>query len=71
MIKIRKLPGLLGFLAAVISNQLLLSAGQVLRPLIHSHGEVRLNLLDHNGSYNPDQQRYAHKLRLIKRLLTE
>ena len=67
-LKIRKLPGLL---AAAISNQLLLPAGQVLHPLIHSHGEVRLDPLGHNGIYKPDQQRYTHKLRLIKRLLTE
>ena len=39
--------------------------------LLHAHGEVRIDSLDHNGIYNRDQQRYTHKLRLIKRLLPE
>lgn len=39
--------------------------------IMHSHGEVRIDSLDHNGIYNRDQQRYTHKLRLIKRLLPE
>ena len=49
----------------IVHVGLVLDEGQI----IHSHGEVRLDALDHNGIYNPDQQRYTHKLRLIKRLL--
>lgn len=37
----------------------------------NAHGEVRLDARDHHGIFNADQQRYAHKLRLIKRLLAE
>ena len=39
--------------------------------ILHAHGEVRIDPLDHNGIFNRDQQRYTHKLRLIKRLLPE
>ncbi|MBO2012713.1 C40 family peptidase [Siccationidurans soli] len=39
--------------------------------ILHAHGEVRLDPLDHNGIFNRDRQRYSHKLRLIKRLLPE
>ena len=37
--------------------------------LLHAHGEVRLDPLDHHGIFNPTRQKYSHKLRLIKRLL--
>ncbi|MGI4875817.1 MAG: NlpC/P60 family protein [Janthinobacterium lividum] len=37
--------------------------------ILHAHGEVRLDPLDHHGIYLRDRQRYSHKLRLIKRLL--
>lgn len=37
--------------------------------IIHAHGKVRLDVLDHNGIYNSDFQKYTHKLRVIKRIL--
>lgn len=37
--------------------------------ILHAHGEVRLDPLDHHGIFNRDRQKYSHKLRLIKRLL--
>ncbi|MBK0404773.1 C40 family peptidase [Adhaeribacter sp. BT258] len=37
--------------------------------IIHAHGEVRIDQLDHYGIYNQQRKRYSHKLRLIKRLL--
>ncbi len=39
--------------------------------ILHAAGEVRLDPLDHNGIYNRTRQGYSHKLRLIKRLLSE
>ncbi len=36
--------------------------------IIHAHGEVRIDQLDHQGIYNLQRKRYSHKLRLIKRL---
>ncbi|WP_157568760.1 C40 family peptidase [Hymenobacter ginkgonis] len=37
--------------------------------ILHAHGEVRLDPLDHHGIFNRDRQKYSHKLRLIKRVL--
>jgi len=39
--------------------------------LLHAHGEVRIDPLDHYGIFNRDRQQYSHKLRLIKRVLTQ
>lgn len=39
--------------------------------LLHASGEVRIDPLDHNGIFNRPQQKYSHKLRLIKRILSE
>lgn len=39
--------------------------------ILHAHGEVRIDMLDHNGIYNRSWGRYTHKLRLIKRVLPE
>jgi len=38
--------------------------------IIHSSGHVRLDSIDHHGIYNNDLQKYTHKLRLIKRVIT-
>jgi len=35
--------------------------------IIHASGEVRIDLLDHNGIYNDDLKTYTHRLRIIKR----
>ncbi len=37
--------------------------------IIHAHGEVRIDRLDHNGIYNNSQKKYSHQLRIIKRIL--
>lgn len=39
------------------------------RQIIHAHGRVRVDSLDHHGIYNIATQKYSHKLRLIKRLI--
>jgi len=36
--------------------------------IIHAHGRVRIDLVDHNGIFNRDIRRYTHALRLIKRI---
>jgi gamma-D-glutamyl-L-lysine dipeptidyl-peptidase len=37
--------------------------------IIHASGQVRIDLIDHQGIYNSITQSYSHKLRLIKRLI--
>lgn len=39
------------------------------RQIIHVHGAVRIDNIDHLGIFNTDTQRYTHKLRVIKRIL--
>ena len=39
--------------------------------IIHAHGQVRIDQLDHVGIFNSDRQAYSHKLRLIRRILPE
>lgn len=36
--------------------------------IIHAHGKVRVDLVDHNGIFSRDTRRYTHSLRLIKRI---
>ena len=38
--------------------------------IIHSYGKVRMDTIDHFGIYNNDQARYTHRLRVVKRVLT-
>lgn len=42
----------------------------VLQPgfAIHASGKVRIDQLDHQGLFATDQQKYTHKLRIIKRI---
>ena len=49
----------------IVHVGVVLDEGQIL----HAHGEVRIDPLDHNGIFNRDRQQYSHKLRLIKRVL--
>jgi len=35
--------------------------------IIHASGKVRIDMLDHYGIFNQEQQNYSHKLRIIKR----
>lgn len=37
--------------------------------IIHAHGKVRIDLLDHSGIYNTDTKTHTHKLRVIKRIV--
>lgn len=36
--------------------------------IIHAHGKVRIDLIDHNGIFSKDKNKYTHRLRLIKRV---
>jgi hypothetical protein len=37
--------------------------------IIHASGSVRVDSIDHEGIFNASQQKYTHKLRIIKRIL--
>ena len=37
--------------------------------IIHAHGEVRIDRLDHSGIYNVQQRAHTHKLRVIKKVI--
>ncbi|MHA3787114.1 C40 family peptidase [Flavobacterium hauense] len=37
--------------------------------IIHGHGKVRIDRLDHLGIYNTDTKRHSHKLRVIKKII--
>lgn len=37
--------------------------------IIHAHGKVRIDVLDHSGIYNTDTKQHSHKLRVIKRII--
>jgi hypothetical protein len=36
--------------------------------IIHASGQVRIDLLDHEGIYNEDIKRYTHRLKFIRRI---
>lgn len=36
--------------------------------IIHAHGKVRIDRIDHTGIFNNDIQNYSHKLRVIKQI---
>jgi gamma-D-glutamyl-L-lysine dipeptidyl-peptidase len=35
--------------------------------VIHAHGKVRIDKIDHQGIFNTDKNKYSHNLRIIKR----
>ncbi len=37
--------------------------------IIHAHGHVRVDRIDHTGIFNVDQKQYSHKLRVIKKII--
>jgi len=37
--------------------------------IIHAHGKVRIDRLDHSGIYNVDNNAHTHKLRVIKKVI--
>ena len=36
--------------------------------IIHAHGKVRIDRIDHTGIFNAEQGRYSHPLRVIKKI---
>lgn len=37
--------------------------------IIHAHGKVRIDRLDHSGIYNVDKKTHTHRLRVIKKII--
>lgn len=37
--------------------------------IIHAHGKVRIDTLDHSGIFNSEMQTHTHKLRMIKKVI--
>lgn len=37
--------------------------------IIHAHGQVRIDRIDHSGIFNVDTGRYSHNLRVIKKVV--
>lgn len=37
--------------------------------IIHAHGKVRIDRIDHSGIFNADLNRHTHKLRVIKKII--
>ena len=37
--------------------------------IIHAHGKVRIDRLDHSGIYNAERRMHTHKLRVIKKII--
>lgn len=37
--------------------------------IVHAHGKVRIDRLDHSGIYNVDKRTHTHKLRVIKKII--
>ncbi|PWK17117.1 C40 family peptidase [Xanthomarina spongicola] len=37
--------------------------------IIHAHGKVRIDRLDHSGIYNQEKRMHTHKLRVIKKVI--
>ncbi len=38
--------------------------------IIHAHGKVRIDRIDHTGIFNVDEHRYSHQLRVIKKIIS-
>ena len=37
--------------------------------IIHAHGQVRIDRIDHSGIYNVTKKTHTHKLRVIKKIV--
>lgn len=37
--------------------------------IIHVHGKVRIDRIDHSGIYNTDIKKHTHQLRVIKKII--
>jgi hypothetical protein len=48
-------------------GMILSSEEKNVKTIVHSSGQVRMDMIDHEGIYNVETKSYSHKLRLIKR----
>lgn len=62
------LPGDLAFFAD--EDEKITHVGIVLKDnqIIHAHGKVRIDKLDHYGIFNLDKKKYSHRLKILKRV---
>lgn len=62
-------PGDLAFFDNAEGN--IVHVGIIMRDnyIIHAHGKVRIDRLDHSGIYNVEQRTHTHKLRVIKKII--
>ncbi len=37
--------------------------------IVHAHGKVRIDRIDHTGIFNAEEKRYSHQLRVIKKMV--
>ena len=37
--------------------------------IIHAHGKVRIDRIDHSGIFNVETKRHTHRLRVIKKIV--
>ncbi|CEN47867.1 hypothetical protein CCAN11_1540007 [Capnocytophaga canimorsus] len=37
--------------------------------IIHAHGKVRIDRIDHVGIFNTEIRNYSHQLRMMKRII--
>ncbi|MEC3908614.1 C40 family peptidase [Tamlana sp. 2201CG12-4] len=53
------------------SEGLIVHVGIIMKDnyIIHAHGKVRIDRLDHSGIYNVDKKTHTHKLRVIKKVI--
>jgi gamma-D-glutamyl-L-lysine dipeptidyl-peptidase len=62
-------PGDLAFFenaeGAIVHTGIVMDQGRI----IHTFGEVRVDLLDHEGIFNKNTRQYSHKLRVIKNVI--
>ena len=62
-------PGDLAFFDNVEGN--IVHVGIIMQDnyIIHAHGKVRIDRLDHSGIFNVDSRMHTHKLRVIKKII--
>lgn len=64
-------PGDLAFFESaegtIIHTGIIMEGGRI----IHAYGDVRVDLLDHEGIFNKHTRQYSHKLRVIKNVIDQ
>ena len=62
-------PGDLAFFDNAEGN--IIHVGIIMRDnyIIHAHGKVRIDRIDHSGIFNVDTNQYSHNLRVIKKVI--